>query len=359
MVTDRCGRWQARGVSRGYTLQENAPMRALNTFGVEATAAWLLTVHEPEAMAKALATPCIAALPLMCIGEGSNLLLVGDFPGVVLRQAANGVRMAADDGRTALVRADAGHGWDALVEWTLEQGLAGLENLALIPGLAGAAPIQNIGAYGTEIDEFVETVEAWDRGAGRTVRLARSDCGFTYRDSRFKHELDRWIVTAIELRLPYQRALRLDYAGVGEELAALSVVEPGPADVARAVRRIRRRKLPDPAVIGNAGSFFKNPIVPRPVAEALVASNPGLPTYPADSAERRKVSAAWLIEACGWRGHRDGDAGISSRHALVVVNHGRATGAQLLALAQRVANSVHERFGVDLTPEPRIVGAQF
>ncbi len=260
-------------------------MRALNTFGVEAAAAWLLTVHEADALPAALAAPEIAGLPLMCIGEGSNLLLVGDFPGVVLRQAANGVRVVADDGRTALVRADAAHGWDALVDWTLARGLSGLENLALIPGLAGAAPIQNIGAYGTEIDEFVETVEAWDRGR-RAHRCGwpRSDCGFTYRDSRFKHELDRWIVTAIELRLPYQRELRLDYAGVREELAALHVAEPGPADVARAVRRIRRRKLPDPAVIGNAGSFFKNPIVPRPVAEALVASNPGLPTYPADSA---------------------------------------------------------------------------
>jgi UDP-N-acetylmuramate dehydrogenase len=342
-----------------YTLQANAPMRALNTFGVEAAAAWLLTVRDTDALPAALAAPEIAGLPLMCIGEGSNLLLVGDFPGVVLRKAANGVRVVADDGRTALVRADAGYGWDALVDWTLARGLSGLENLALIPGLAGAAPIQNIGAYGTEIDEFVETVEAWDRGAGRTVRLARSDCGFTYRDSRFKHELDRWIVTAIELRLPYQRELRLDYAGVREELAALRVVQPGPADVAKAVRGIRRRKLPDPTVIGNAGSFFKNPIVPRPVAEALVASNPGLPTYPADSAERRKVSAAWLIEACGWRGHRDGAAGISSRHALVLVNHGNSTGAQLLALARRVADSVRARFGVELVPEPRIVGAQF
>ena len=190
------------------------------------------------------------------------------------------------------------------------------------------------------------------------MRLPRNECGFTYRDSRFKHELDRWIVTAIELRLPYQRELRLDYAGVREELAALHVAEPSPADVARAVRRIRRRKLPDPTVIGNAGSFFKNPIVPRSVAEALVASNPGLPTYPADSAERRKVSAAWMIEACGWRGRREGDAGISSRHALVLVNHGRATGAELLALARRVAESVRARFGVELVPEPRIVGAR-
>lgn len=359
MVTDRRRGWQARAVSRGYTLQANAPLRAMNTFGVDATAAWLLTVHEPDAMTAALAEPSIAALPLMCIGDGSNLLLVSNFEGVALRQAYDGVRVLADDGSSALMRADAGHGWDALVDWSLGRGLAGLENLALIPGLAGAAPIQNIGAYGTEVDEFVETVETWDRLSARPVRLPRAECGFTYRDSRFKHELDRWIVTAIELRLPRERQLRLDYPGVREELASLDVVQPGPADVAEAVRRIRRRKIPDPAVIGNAGSFFKNPVVPRQVAESLVASNAGLPTYPADAPGRRKLSAAWMIEACGWRGHRDGDAGVSARHALVLVNHGDATGAQILSLARRVAASVRERFGVRLVPEPRIIGADF
>jgi UDP-N-acetylmuramate dehydrogenase len=359
MVTDRRPGWQARGVSNGYTLQANAPLRAMNTFGVDATAAWLLTVHEPGALAEALAEPRIAGLPLMCIGDGSNLLLVADFPGSVLRQAYDDVRVLDDDGRSAVVRVDAGHGWDALVDWSLARRLSGLENLALIPGLAGAAPIQNIGAYGTEVDEFIEAVDTWDRATGRAVRLSRAECGFTYRDSRFKHELDRWIVTAIELRLPRERDLRLDYPGVREELASLAVATPGAADVAEAVRRIRRRKIPDPRVIGNAGSFFKNPVVPRPVADALVASNAGLPNYPADAPERRKLSAAWMIEACGWRGHREGDAGVSSRHALVLVNHGEATGAQLLTLGRRVADSVRARFGVELLPEPRIVGARF
>jgi UDP-N-acetylmuramate dehydrogenase len=346
-------------VSEGFTLRADAPLRAMNTFGVQARAAWLLTVREPGALAQALAAPEIAGLPLMAVGEGSNLLLVGDYPGVVLRQVTRTVTVVEDDGSTARIRADAGFGWDALVDWSLVQGYAGLENLALIPGLAGAAPIQNIGAYGTEIDEFIETVEAWDRLSGRMVRLARAACGFTYRDSAFKREIDRWIVTAIELLLPRRRELRLEYAGVREELALLGAAEPGPADVAEAVRRIRRRKLPEPVVIGNAGSFFKNPIVPAAVAAALAASHPGLPNYAADAPQRRKLSAAWLIEACGWRGQREGDAGISSRHALVVVNYGNATGAELLALARSVAQSVREHFGVDLAPEPRIVGAQF
>jgi UDP-N-acetylmuramate dehydrogenase len=346
-------------LSQGYTLQPNVALRPLNTFGVEARAAYLLTVHDSRALPEALADSRIDGLPVMCIGEGSNVLLVGDFPGVVLRQAACEVRSLGNDDRGALVRADAGHGWNALVDWTLARGLHGLENLVLIPGLAGAAPIQNIGAYGTELDGFVETVETWDRESNRLERLTRKDCGFTYRDSRFKREVDRWIVTALELRLPFERELRVDYPGVREEVAALGVARPVATDVAAAVRRIRRRKLPDPAVIGNAGSFFKNPVVSRAIAEALLAAHPGLPSYPTDAVDRRKLSAAWMIEACGWRGHRDGDAGISSRHALVLVNHGDATGGELLSFARRVAGSVQERFGIVLTPEPRIVGADF
>ena len=345
-------------MSGEYTLQSDASLRTLNTFGVQANAGWLLTVPRADALPAALADPRIRGLPLMCIGDGSNVLLVDDFPGVVLRQTTTGVGVIQDDGTSVCVRADAAVGWDGFVDWSLAQGLAGLENLALIPGRVGAAPIQNIGAYGTEIDEFITTVEAWERSAERLVRLAREECGFTYRDSRFKHEIDRWIVTALELRLPRQRTPHLDYPGVREELGPRAG-DPSPSEVAAAIRRIRRRKLPDPAVIGNAGSFFKNPIVSSGVAGGLVASNPGLPNYAAGPPQYRKLSAAWLIEACGWRGHREGDAGVSSRHALVVVNYGSATGAQLLALARRVAGSVRERFGVDLVPEPRIVGAQF
>ena len=358
MVTDRWEGWQARGMGAGYTLEADASLRALNTFGVEARAAGLLTVHDREALPVALADPRIAGQPLMCLGEGSNLLLVGDYAGVMLRQAGSRISILEDAGATARMRAEAGCVWDALVDWTLANGLAGLENLALIPGFVGAAPIQNIGAYGTEIDEFVAVVEAWDRQAGRITRLDRSECGFTYRDSRFKHEVDRWIVTALELDLPRHRTPRLDYPGVREELGPCDG-KPSPSAIAAAVRRIRRRKLPDPAVIGNAGSFFKNPVVAAEQARKLVVSNSGLPSYATGSPDRRKLSAAWMIEAGGWRGHRDGDAGISSRHALVVVNHGRATGAELLALARRVADSVRDRFGVELAPEPRIVGASF
>jgi UDP-N-acetylmuramate dehydrogenase len=263
-----------------------------------------------------------------------------------------------DDGAHALVRAEAGHNWNDFVGWTLARGLAGLENMALIPGTVGASPIQNIGAYGTEVGEFIETVEAFHRGTQQLKRIARADCAFAYRESVFKADLSSWAITAVEFRLPRRRELRLDYAGVKEELAAMGVDAPRPAHVAEAISRIRTRKLPNPALIGNAGSFFKNPVLPAAEAAALQDAHPGLPLFGSDE-DRRKLSAAWLIEQAGWKGFREGDAGISAQHALVLVNHGRATGQQLLALAHRVADSVRERFGVALEPEPRIIGASW
>lgn len=339
-----------------YSLTRQVSLRALNTFGVDATAACVATLRDPQALSEVLARH-EAREGAMVLGEGSNVLFVGDYGGTLLRLACDAVQVVAEDGEGALVRAEAGCRWDPLVDWTLARGLVGLENLALIPGLAGAAPIQNIGAYGVEVGEFVATVEAYDRGAGRVVRLAKDQCGFAYRESTFKKDPARWIVSAIELRLPRQRELALGYAGVADELKAMGVTQPTAAAVAEAVRRLRRRKLPDPARVGNAGSFFKNPVVPAEVAERLRIAHPQLPVYRA--AQECKLSAAWLIEQCGWRGFREGDAGVSAQHALVLVNHGHATGHRLLELARRVAASVRDRFGVTLEPEPRIVGADF
>jgi UDP-N-acetylmuramate dehydrogenase len=341
-----------------YTVTRDAPLRDLNTLRVAATASRLVTVGDAGALPAALASSDLRDRPVLVLGEGSNILFASDFDGVVLRPAWRSVALADDDGRTAVVRADAGFGWDTLVDWTLERGLPGLENLALIPGLVGAAPIQNIGAYGVEVREFIESVEAWDRQGSEAVQLEATDCAFSYRDSVFKREPDRWIVTRVHFRLDRERAPRLDYAGVREELATAGRKEPTPSQVAEAIRRVRRRKLPDPALIGNAGSFFKNPVVPATLAEQLQAGNAGMPAFAAGPASR-KLSAAWLIEACGWKGFREGDAGISAQHALVLVNHGRASGAELLGVARRVADSVERRFGVRLEPEPRIVGAAF
>ena len=339
-------------------LSRDASLEELNTLRVRARTRWLAELRHPGDIPTVLAHPELVGQPVLVLGEGSNVLFVGDFPGVVLRPRFANACVIEDEGTSALVRAEAGHGWDALVDWTLARGLAGLENLALIPGLVGAAPIQNIGAYGREAGELIHAVEAWDRRLGRAVRLATAECRFAYRDSVFRSDPERWIVTAVELRLSRTPVLVLDYAGVREEIATTGTTAPTPSQVADAVRRLRRRKLPDPAVIGNAGSFFKNPVVPVAQAAELRAAHPSAPVYPAGGGTA-KLSAAWLIETCGLRGFREGDAGISAQHALVLVNHGHATGPELLGVARRVAESVERRFGVRLEPEPRIVGAEF
>jgi len=347
-----------------FRLLHDADLAARNTFRVAARAPWLLEVNDTGSLAEALDLGQVRGLPLLPLGGGSNLLFAGDAPGVVLALRASAIALAADHGDRVTVRAEAGADWHGLVMWSLAHGLCGLENLALIPGSAGAAPIQNIGAYGVEVGERVLAVEAWDREAARMLRLDRAACAFGYRDSVFKRQPGRWIVTAVELDLAREDAAgaappRLEYAGIGEELAAMEVRTPSARDVAEAVVRIRRRKLPDPALIGNAGSFFKNPIVPAAQALALQELHPRLPVFPGDGDGTRKLSAAWLIDACGWKGRRDGDAGVSDAHALVLVNHGHASGLQLLDLARRIAASVRGRFGVELEPEPRIVGADW
>ena len=344
-------------MSGGYQLAENVSLAGRNTFRVPARAAMMADVSHPDALPELFDFAMLRDGPVMVLGEGSHLVFAGAFPGVVVCLAMHGARVLRDDGDSVLVRAEAGLNWNDLVHWTLGRGLCGLENMALIPGTVGASPIQNIGAYGVEVRQFIETVEAFHRGTGQFKRLSNADCGFGYRDSVFKADLEAWVVTAVEFRLPRERPLQLDYAGVREELAAMGVDSPRAPHVAEAISRIRVRKLPNPALVGNAGSFFKNPVLPLADAEALAAAHPGLPVFPAGPPERRKVSAAWLIEQAGWKGFREGDAGVSAQHALVLVNHGSATGAQLLDLARRVAASVRERFGVALEPEPRIIGA--
>jgi len=348
-------------MSAPYSIADEASLRQSNTFRVAATARHLATLNDVTALPSLLDDARLRQQgPLLVLGEGSNVLFAGErYDGTILHLACADVRVVEDRGDTALVRAESALRWDPLVDWTLARGLCGLENLALIPGHCGAAPIQNIGAYGVEIAESIVTVEAYDRVDGRSVRLPKDACAFGYRDSRFKHEPDRWIVTAIELQLGRGVVPNLRYAGVAEELAAMGDVPATAINVAAAVRRIRRRKLPDPAVIGNAGSFFKNPIVSASVATSIAGNHPAAPIFPGIDAGTRKLSAAWLIEQAGWRGFREGDAGVSAQHALVLVNHGGASGAQLLALGRRVAASVQEKFAVMLEPEPRIVGARF
>jgi UDP-N-acetylmuramate dehydrogenase len=343
----------------GYQLAENVSLAGRNTFRIPARAAIMADVTRSDALTELFDYAMLREGPVMVLGEGSNLLFADDFPGVIVCLTMASARVLEDDGGHALVRAEAGLNWNDFVTWTLGKGLSGLENMALIPGTVGASPIQNIGAYGVEVGEFIETVEAFHRGTQQVKRVSRADCAFTYRDSVFKAELDQWVITAVEFRLPRERELKLDYAGVREELKTMGVETPRATHVAEAISRIRTRKLPNPALIGNAGSFFKNPLLPIAVADALKAQHPQLPVFPGDTPDQRKLSAAWMIEAAGWKGFREGDAGVSGQHALVLVNHGHATGAQLLALAHRVADSIQEKFAVALEPEPRLIGARW
>jgi UDP-N-acetylmuramate dehydrogenase len=337
----------------GYTLIENAPLAARNTLRVAARARLLAEIRDAAKLPELLDFPGVRDRPLLVLGEGSNLLLTGDFDGTVVAMATRGVQVE-QDGEVARIAVAAGERWDDFVRWTLGQGFAGLENLILIPGTVGAAPIQNIGAYGTEVAEFIESVEAWDLHGRRVVSLDNAACAFAYRYSLFKREPGRYIVTAVRFALPRQRGLRTDYAGIREELARMGVDKPAPFHVAEAVVHLRTRKLPDPAVIGNAGSFFKNPVVEAARGESLKREHPGLAAWPGTDG-RWKLSAAWLIEAAGFKGCREGNAGISNRHALVLVNHGHASGAELWALAQKVIAGVEAKFGVRLEPEPVVV----
>ncbi|MBV6418149.1 MAG: UDP-N-acetylenolpyruvoylglucosamine reductase [Steroidobacteraceae bacterium] len=346
--------------SVGYRVLENARLDARNTFGVRATTPLLVEVRDATVLPDLFGGVIPRDPSTLVLGSGSNVLFAGEPPGAVLALNTRAFGTTGDEGGRALVRADAGVVWHDFVLWTLGQGLSGLENLALIPGTVGAAPIQNIGAYGAEVCEFIHAVEAFDRTTGQFVRLGPGQCNFAYRDSLFKHEPHHYLVTAVEFALARNFIPRLGYAGIAEELAAMGIVGvPRAMQVAEAVIRIRRRKLPDPARLPNAGSFFKNPIVPAAHTGALLAIHPSLPLFRTGDEATRKLSAAWLIDACGWKGHREGDAGVAPTHALVLVNHGNASGMQLLGLARRIADSVQARFGVKLEPEPRIIGVEW
>jgi len=254
--------------------------------------------------------------------------------------------------RGVRVRCGSGRNWHEFLMWALDQGHAGLENLALIPGTVGGAPVQNIGAYGVELERCVELVEAYDRSINAFVRMGRSDCGFGYRTSRFKGAdvIGRYLITAVEFRFDWQARPVLTYPGVGDELEAMGERAPTARKVAEAICRIRRRKLPDPAEIGNAGSFFKNPVIEAEHAEILADKFPTMPTY-AGIDGRVKLSAAWMLEHLGLRGARDGNAGFYEHHSLVLVNHGGATGHELLSFAERANDQVEEAFGFRLEPE--------
>ena len=336
-------------------LQEQYSLRELNTFGVEARARWFCRARGVDELAALAAEPKLAGLPRLLLGGGSNLLLTRDFDGLAIKVDVPGLRDLGVSGDAWHVEVGAGENWHATVERLLLMGRNGLENLALIPGNCGAAPIQNIGAYGLELAERFESLVAWDFEARQQVQMSAADCDFGYRDSVFKHAPGgRRAIVSVTLALPRQWRPVAGYADVAHELKLRSIVAPAPRDIFDAVVAIRRRKLPDPAAIGNAGSFFKNPVVSRDEHRALIAHHPSLVGYPLPGG-RVKLAAAWLIDAAGLKGATRGRAGVYEKQALVLVNRGGATGGEILALAREVQDKVAEKFGIWLEPEPVIV----
>lgn len=334
-------------------IQSDVSLKPFNSFGVEVKAQRFAQAHSDDDVREALAYCADQQLPLLVIGGGSNLLLTTDIQALVLRMATRGIRLLSDDGQRAVVEAEAGETWHPFVQWTLDQGLSGLENLSLIPGTVGAAPMQNIGAYGVEIKDVFVGLTAFDRQTGELRDFDLDQCQFAYRDSLFKHQAGRWLILRVRFALNRVDHLHLEYGPVRQRLSEQGIEQPTARDVSRAICSIRSEKLPDPAVLGNAGSFFKNPVVSAVLAAQIKQSHPGLVGYPQADGQV-KLAAGWLIEQAGWKGFRDADAGVHRLQSLVLVNYGTATGLQLLELARRIQRDIAERFGVELEMEPNL-----
>jgi UDP-N-acetylmuramate dehydrogenase len=331
-------------------------LKTCNTLSLAAQAAALVAVSNDQELSQAMDWSRACGLSVLPWGEGSNIVLAGDVDALVIRQCNADLRVLSERGDTVTLRISAGHNWHQLVCRTLASGCYGLENLALIPGTVGAAPIQNIGAYGVELERFVVAVQCLHIRSGEHLMLSARECAFGYRDSIFKGALSgQVVITAVDLALSRRASPEVGYPSLRDELTRRGIGDPGAEDVFSAVVDVRQRRLPDPAQEPNAGSFFKNPLLTAAQARELAASWPALPCYPqADG--RVKVSAAWLIEQLGWKGKRTNGVGVHPGHALVLVNYGGDSGSALLALAADIRASVARQFGVDLEIEPRIYG---
>lgn len=327
----------------------NYSLLAHNTFGIEARCSRFLeysTVEEAQDIALLLKSP------YLLIGAGSNLLLTGDFDGMVVHSALRGIEKID----ATHVRCGSGEVWDDVVAWCVAHTLYGAENLSLIPGEVGASAVQNIGAYGAEVKDFISSIEAVEIGTGKQCLFSREECQYGYRDSRFKHEWkNRYLITHVTYQLSNDSSLqRLDYGNIRSELEHRGINQPTPLELRQVVIDIRNSKLPDPKVMGNAGSFFMNPVVERSKYEELLRMYPQMPHYYIDE-NHEKIPAGWMIDQCGWKGRSLGPAGVHDRQALVLVNRGGATGADIVALCQRIQHDVHEKFGIEIHPEVNIV----
>ncbi|ANI98895.1 UDP-N-acetylenolpyruvoylglucosamine reductase [Polynucleobacter wuianus] len=330
----------------------NLDLRDRNTFGFDASAELAYEISAAEQIPAVITEIAGKCLPWRVLGGGSNVILPKVLPGATLLMNITGQKILSSDPNATLVAVGGGVNWHEFVAWTLDNHFPGLENLALIPGTVGAAPIQNIGAYGVEIGEYIDSVEAFDSKSHAFVTLTKDACQFAYRDSYFKKNPHRYIVIKVVFKIPKQWQARIHYADLAKQFSENS--SPSPEDIFLAVCKIRTHKLPDPKVIGNAGSFFQNPIVPNEQYETLLHKYPELVSYP-DAVGKRKLAAGWLIDQCGFKGQRMGNVGVYDNQALVLVNHGNGTAQDILGLAKCIQDKVKKEFGVSLEIEPNIL----
>jgi UDP-N-acetylmuramate dehydrogenase len=349
----------------------NFPLQAHNTFGIVAKALQLVRLHTEADVQAVIADPALRDIPKLLLGGGSNLVLTGDVKPLVLKVELKGMRLVEETDKAWVVEAAAGENWHDLVRWTLDNGWPGLENMALIPGSVGASPVQNIGAYGVELQDRFESLDAIDLATGKTFTLNAAQCGFGYRDSVFKHASSgregesrglglagRALITRVRFLLRKDWKPVLGYLDLERKMTETGISQPTAMQIFDWVCAIRKAKLPDPAVIGNAGSFFKNPTVTQDQCDDIIARDPKVVHYVLDDG-RIKLAAGWLIDACGWKGKTVGNAAVYEKQALVLVNKGGrdnpCTGGEVMTLAKAIQTSVYERFGIRLEPEPVVV----
>lgn len=333
---------------------ENVDLKPFNTFRIAAKAKYFIQAENEDSIRESIQFARLKGEKLMILGGGSNVLFTRDFNGVIIHLVNKGIEAQTEE-NSVLVSAHAGENWHQFVMYCVDYQYCGIENLSLIPGCVGASPIQNIGAYGVEIKDFFHSLEAIHIKTGELHIFDKDDCQFGYRDSVFKNKhKNQYIITKVKFRLKTTPDLNISYGAIMQELEKMKVSNPGIREVSQAVINIRKSKLPDPAEIGNAGSFFKNPVVRKELADQLKKNYPDLVSYPVDEAHE-KLAAGWLIEKAGWKGFRENDYGVHAKQALVLVNYGHAKGDEILHLSQRIIEDIQSKFGVLLEREVNII----
>lgn len=333
-------------------IQQNVTLKHLNTFGVEAKANYFVAVLDTQQLIDLISFENFYHIPKFILGEGSNILFTKDYPGLVIKVGIKGIQKLYEDENHIFIEAYAGENWHDFVMFCIERGYAGVENLSLIPGTVGAAPIQNIGAYGVELSNVFYQLKALDIKDGTIKIFSKEECQFSYRDSIFKHShKDHYIILSVILRLDKIPKYHIDYGNLKQTLKEMQIKELNVKVISDAVIHIRKSKLPDPKKLGNAGSFFKNPIIPYETFLTLKKSFPNIPHFFVEKDNAVKISAAWLIEQCGWKGKRFGDIGVYDKQALILVNYHQGSAKEIQELAEKIQKSVHQQFGILLSPE--------